>query len=137
MALTNVTQFTLGIDRFIDGAEERRKDITRAVALEGLGGVVRDTRVDTGRMRGNWQVGEEQRPEGHKPERGQIGGRADPEITERVDAVQLGTGEILKMDGDKVIWLHNGVPYVGVWEREDKMLVGNFERLKTWIRSQR
>lgn len=137
MPLTNITEFTLGISKFVEKSQQRRKNLTRAVALRALSGVVRDTRVDTGRMRGNWQVGEVNPPEGHKPERGQIGGKPDPSITERVDAVELGTRKILKMGGDRTIWLHNGVPYVGVWEREDKMLAGNVEALKTWLRSQR
>ena len=127
MAVTNVRQFEMGLRRFQDRAERRRRGITKAVAIRALEGLVLGTRVDTGRARGNWQTGESRPPEGH-----------DDRIADRggTSTISIGGRQILAMEGDDVIWLHNGVPYIGILEDKDKMLVGTVEALRTWIRSQ-
>ncbi len=128
MAVTsNLAQFQLGIRRFERKAEERRKGITKAVALRALQGLVSGTRVDTGRARGNWQLGEGAPPEGF-----------DESKTDKTGSSTIGIGsrEILAMEGDEVIWLHNGVPYIGVLEDKDKMLAGNVQALRAWLKAQ-
>lgn len=127
MALTNVREFTLGIDQFVEETEERRADITKAVTLRGLRGVVLGTRVDTGRARGNWQVAEGDPPVGHDPN------RFDP-----TGGVTLseGSAAIGSASGKDVIWLHNGVPYIEILEQWDSMLEGTYQSLVTWLRSQ-
>lgn len=134
---TNVREFTLGIDQFRKLAENQRRQRTKVVAMQGLRELVAGTRADTGRARGNWQAGETRAPSGFLPGRAAPGFRDDGEITERVDPIKVEGDKVLAMDGDDIIWLHNGVPYIGVLEDKDKMLVGTYESLKTWIRSQR
>jgi hypothetical protein len=135
MALTNVREFTVGLDAFVEEADERRRQIAKAVGIRALSGVVLGTRVDTGRARGNWQVQEGAPPEGHDPLAfhptggGLPGGRSK-------DSVAEGTQVVLQASGDDVIWLHNGVPYIHILEDLDKMVEVTVELLKTWIGTQ-
>ena len=125
MAATNIRQFRAGIKRFRKMAEQRRKDRVKAVALRVFSGAVQGTRVDTGRLKGNWQIGEGRPPEGELD-------RQDP--TGRATLAE-GQRKIMAVSGDDIIWLHNGLPYAVVWEREDKMLATNIEAVRTWLES--
>jgi hypothetical protein len=128
MAVTsNLAQFQLGIRRFEQRAEDKRRDIFRAVGMEALRGLVMGTRVDTGRARGNWQAAEGAPPSGAIE-------RLDPTGQQ---AIGVEGRTVLAASGSAVLWLHNGVPYIGVLESKDKMLVGNVERLKAWLEAQR
>lgn len=125
MAATNLLQFQAGLKAFEGLAEEKRRNRVKAVALRALRGVVMSTRVDTGRARGNWQVGETQPPTGTVDRNDKEGGRT-------IAAESRG---ILTASGDDIIWLHNGVPYAGVLEDKDAMVAGTVEGLRTWLRS--
>lgn len=131
MALTNVTQFNLGIDRFIEDSEEKFRKMVRIVGLEALRRLILATRVDTGRMRANWQVTEGQPAVGAVERFDQAGSMGT------VDTLAVESRNVLAATGKAVIWIHNGVKYVGVYERKDKMLVGTHAAMETWIRSQR
>lgn len=47
---------TLDLSRFVDKTLARLNRVKRAVALELFTSIVYDTPVDTGRLRGNWQI---------------------------------------------------------------------------------
>ncbi len=134
MALTNVREFNLRISEHPDRVDERHAEITKAVAVRALTDVTLGTRFDTGRARGNWQVQEGAPPEGFDAAaydpigRGIEGGSAR-------DPIEEGTDVILESTGRDIIWIHNGVPYIGVLERLDKMLVGTVSALRTWLGS--
>lgn len=125
MALTNVTTFNAGLKKFGTLARETKNKRVRAVALRIFSGAVQGTRFDTGRLKGNWQVGEGSPPSGTVE-------REDPNGTETLSE---GARKIQGMSGEDVIWLHNGLPYAVVWEKEDKMLAGNVEAVRTWLES--
>lgn len=127
MATTNVREFRLGIGEFISEADDRRKELTKVVAMRGLRDVVLGTRVDTGRARGNWQVDEGNPPTGQVERLDQTGG-----VT-----IAAGANEIGGASGKDIIWLHNGVPYIDILEGWDGMVVGAYEALRTWIGSLR
>jgi len=135
MALTNVREFTLGLDAFVEEVDEARRGKTKAVTLRALSGVVLGTRVDTGRARGNWQVQEGSPPEGHDPlayhpsGEGIAGGHV-------VVSDDVGEQVILGASGDDIIWLHNGVPYILILEDLDAMVEVTVESLRAWIQSQ-
>lgn len=136
MAMTNVREFTLSLERRADEAEELHAQRTRAVALRALSDVVLGTRVDTGRTRGNWQVGEGTPPEGHDPGAYDPSGRGVEGGSAR-DPIAQGTQAIGAASGRDIIWLHNGVPYIGILERLDKMVTGTVAALRTWLGSRR
>ena len=98
------------------------EELTRAVWLDLFSGVINDTRVDLGRMKGNWQttVG--------APAKGEID-RLDKSGAETIRDMQSKIGGV-----NEVTYLTNNVPYVGVWERRDGMVARNLARIETNIR---
>lgn len=127
MALTNIREFVLGIEAEKKNTKKAIQNRTKAAALFGLRNLVLGTRVDTGRARGNWQVGEGDPPQGHFPMRFDPSGQA---------TIAEGSTEILSVDGDKIIWIHNGVPYIEFLEDLDHMLEGTYQALQTWLMTQ-
>ena len=127
MADSNIREFTLWVQREAEMGIERHRDLVRATALRALRGVVMSTRVDTGRARGNWQMTEGAPAQGYDEE------RKDPS-----GGPTIGVGSIVAAaaNGKDVIWLHNGVPYIGILEDMDKMVAGNVAALQTWWDSQ-
>lgn len=134
MALTNIREFKLGLERAADEAEEHHAQLVKATGMQALSNVVLGTRVDTGRARGNWQVAEGVPPEGHDPNAYDAEGRGVPGGSAR-DAIAEGQQAIAGASGRDIIWLHNGVPYIGILEGLDKMVAGTVEALRTWWRS--
>lgn len=126
MAATNIREFTLGIDQFVDDAEDVRRKRVKAVSLRVVRDVVLGTRVDTGRMRGNWQTTVQQPATGYDPERKDKEGQA---------TIGEGTSAVMSSSGDEMIWMHNGVPYVFVWEDRDRMVEGAVQAATTYLAS--
>jgi len=96
-------------------------EVIRATKISLFNGVIRDTRVDTGRMRGNWQC--------------TTGSMAVGEI-ERLDRAGTGPEADVRntVKPDTVDFLTNNVPYVEVWEQRDGMVVKNVARIERNIR---
>lgn len=72
----------------------------RAIALELFGSIIKDTPVDTGRARGNWQTS--------------IGSPATDEVDRNGSAPALSEleAELPAFKGGKVIYLSNVLPYI-------------------------
>lgn len=119
-----VREFTLGLKEHADRLDVDINALSHAVALRALNGVVLGTRVDTGRARGNWQVGVGTPPEGFDQDLKDKDGGA---------TIGRGAGVIGDWKADQIIWLHDGVPYIGILESWDKMVEGNLEALSTWL----
>ena len=129
MATTNFREFALGVRHSVGEFDSARRARCRAVGLRGLRGLVLNTRVDTGRARGNWQttVG--------RPATGQIE-RNDAAGSEgSVDTVAVESVAVLEWDADDPLWFHNGVDYIEILEGKDKMLAGTVNELRQWLRS--
>jgi hypothetical protein len=101
-------------------------EFSRAVVIALFNGVIRDTRVDTGRLRGDWQtttgspaMAEAQRED--KIPQGVDGGAAQEEV---VDGVRSET----------VNYLTNNMPYSEVYEQADGMVARNVARLSRIIK---
>lgn len=96
-------------------------ETVRAVKIATFNGVIDDTRVDTGRLKGNWQI--------------TTGRMADSEI-ERSDK----TGSNVKAEvsagvtTDNIDYLVNNLPYAEVWEERDGMISKNVARLERNIK---
>jgi hypothetical protein len=92
-------------------------EVMRAVKISLFNGVIRDTRVDTGRMRGNWQC--------------TTGSMAVNEIP-RLDRAGTGPEADVKntVKSDSVDFLTNNVPYVEIWEQRDGMVAKNVARIE-------
>lgn len=138
---TSVRSFRIAVTKRVkESTEERPKQIVRATGLYAIRNLIFGTRVDTARARGNWQVTLGDPAEGYDPDVGDISGNPREEgrgvPSRRRDALK--EGEAVVMDaGFDLIWMHNGVPYIGILEQKDKMLAGTVEAIKTWLASQR
>lgn len=123
---SNVREFNAAIARHAPRPEERMTLLLRAASMRGLQGLVLGTRVDTGRARGNWQVTEDAPAQGYQEElKDKAGG----------ETIARGSRVALHATLDRMVWIHNGVPYIGYLEQLDKMLAGTFGALTTWAES--
>lgn len=91
--------------------------VSRAVKISLFSGIIQDTRVDTGRLRGNWQTS--------------TGAPKLAEV-ERLDK----TGELAISEAAEnvtafgVDYMTNNLPYAYVWEEEDGMVSKNLARVE-------
>lgn len=116
-----MSSFTIDIERFARKTRSTVDEAARAIKIELFNSVVMDTRVDTGRLRGNWQTTT------GSPARGEIE-RLDPAGTQTTSDVQA------TVRGDTVDWLTNNLPYAAVWEERDGMVARNMVRVDQIIR---
>lgn len=61
---TNIVEFSANFDKFAENSAMLAMQQVRKVALDILRGVLRKTPVDTGLLRGSWQVGLNRTPSG-------------------------------------------------------------------------
>lgn len=91
-------------------------EVCRAIKIELFSSVVDDTRVDTGRLRGNWSI-REGSPNTTKLKRTDKSGSI---VKGRIDAVA---------SPDGVTYFTNNLPYAGVYEKKDAMIGKNVARV--------
>ena len=91
----------------------------RAIKIELFNGVIRDTRVDTGRLRGNWQTTT------RVPATGEI---------ERTDEFGAVAEVHQNVTGHGVDYLTNNLNYAEVWEERDGMIARNVARIDRIVR---
>lgn len=92
-------------------------ELARAVKIETFSGIVSDTRVDTGRLRGNWQIQDNEAPTGELDRTDKSGATVNSEI-------ERGASE------DGLTFFVNNLPYAEVYEEEDAMVGRNASRMK-------
>lgn len=114
-------------DQWAEKTETTLDQLARVVVIKLFTGIIMDTRVDTGRMRGNWQtsVGAPILFETQNTDRqsiGQTGGKAYDDVMREVTS------------GD-VVYLTNNVPYVAFWEQHDGMVAKNILRIQSNIKT--
>jgi hypothetical protein len=82
---------------------------------------VSDTRVNTGRLRGNWQIQE------NTPATGEIDrlDKSGATVTREIEQ---------KSTPDGLTYLANNLPYAAVYEEKDGMVQRNVERAKANIK---
>lgn len=130
---SNIRDFTLGLDRFAKEIDENVEKVHRAVALEGLNGVVRMTPVDTGRARANWQVTQD------------VPATGDTEATDKGGGATINTGNaaIGQAPAYSVTYLTNNLDYIETLEGGSSkqapagMLSVTFNRLNAWLARRR
>lgn len=94
----------------------------RGIKIELFNAVILDTRVKTGRLRGNWQTSTGQ------PETG---------TTERLDpSGSAASAEVVAtVKGDTVDYITNNLPYAEVYEEKDAMIGRNVARIRQIVRN--
>ena len=113
--------FTLDIKKFAEKTNSNLGEASRAIKISLFNGIIRDTRVDKGRLRGNWQTStgapiETEIDRVDKVEQGIDGGSAMQEVLDNVEAVSKD-------------YLTNNLPYAKVWDDEDGMVDKNMARI--------
>lgn len=114
---------TISIGEWVRKTNRNLDQTVRGIKISLFNGVILDTRVDTGRMRGNWQTST---------------GRPVLAETSRLDpSGASATAEVVStVKAQDVDYLSNNVPYVGVWEERDGMVKRNMARITTILREE-
>ena len=122
--------FTEQIRQFEQAAIAETDEVRKAISIELLSSVVRDTSVDTGRARGNWQISEDSPVTQDIDREDQAGSAPLNEIAGKVDQSA--------MDSD--LYLSNNLSYIERLEEgysgqaPEGMLRRNFSRITQIIR---
>jgi hypothetical protein len=110
-------------------AKDRGLDIEqlgKAVKLEVFRRVVINTRVDTGRLKGNWQITSDNPASDEVDKFDQTpGGEAAIDFFLNADQTIEGIG---------LTYLTNNLPYAEVWEERDGMVISAVSDLKRIVR---
>ena len=96
--------------------------LCRAVKIDLFSSVIMDTRVDTGRLRGNWQTST------GAPKFAEID-RLDKEGTAAIAEV------VQNVTAFGVDYLTNNLPYAQVWEDEDGAVEKNILRVENNVKN--
>jgi len=120
MGVTNLTTFTLDVDKALDGIKADVNQFKRLIAFDLLGRIVERTPVDTGRARANWQVSINAPviTEVRYPNKESIPeGKSESVIAE---SVKLEGGIVIAdVELGEDIWITNNLPYIEVLEQGD------------------
>ncbi len=113
--------FSIDISQFARNCNSTLGEACRAIKIELFSSVIMDTRVDTGRMRGNWQTS-----------------TGSPILTETERLDKPGGPTVAEAEQNvtdfEVDYMTNNVPYAVVWEERDAMIAKNMLRITRNIR---
>jgi hypothetical protein len=119
-----MSTFMANIEGFAKATNATLDEASRAIVLALFSGIIQDTRVDTGRLRGNWQTSVGQPATGDRD-------RLDPNgtaaTTEAVNTIEPG----------QINYLTNNLPYALVWEQQDGMVARNMQRIQRTVEEAR
>jgi hypothetical protein len=109
--------FSSDIKAYAKKTNQKAASVANAVKLKLFTGIILDTRVDTGRLRGNWQTST-----GY-PKYGVI----DRDDKSGSAAVQEAISNVTTNGVD---YMTNSLPYAEVWEEKDGMVAKNITRIE-------
>lgn len=113
--------FKINVAKFSKATKSTIAEASRAIKISLFNGVIRDTRVDTGRLRGNWQASTG-KPITVTIERFDKSGNT---VTAEVSSVVSAFG---------VDYITNNLFYAPVWNERDGIIDKNIARLRRNIR---
>ncbi len=113
--------FSVDIAKFAAKTNSTLGEACRAIKIELFSSVILDTRVDTGRMRGNWQTSTGTPIEVETD-------RLDKSGSEAISEVQNNITDF------EIDYMTNNVPYAVVWEERDAMILKNMLRIERNLR---
>jgi len=115
--------FSIDISKFAKKTNSSLDEACRAIKISLFNSIIMDTRVKTGRLRGNWQTST------GSPITDSSLIRRDPsgsETTREVEQKVTGIGT--------VDYFTNNLPYAEVWEEKDGMMSKNLARISRIVR---
>lgn len=118
--------FSSDIDKFAKKVNASADEVSRVIPIALFNGVILDTRVDTGRLRSNWQTTTNSPATNildrkDKIPKGVMGGDAMKDVINEVKAFS-------------VTYLTNNLPYAVVYEELDGMIAKNMTRINRNIK---
>ena len=113
--------FSADIRNFAKKTNSTLDEASRAIKISLFSSVILDTRVDTGRLRSNWQT---------------TTGSPRYDTTERLDTEgSMAISEVENtVQGDTVDYMTNNLPYAEVWEEQDSMVAKNMARIDRTVK---
>jgi hypothetical protein len=116
-----MSSFADQVKAFANKTNSRLDQSSRAIKLGLFSGIIRDTRYDTGRLRGNWQTS-----------------TGSPKLAE-VDRLDPSGNEAINEAAENVTafgidYMTNNLPYAEVWEEKDGMIAKNVARIDRIIK---
>ena len=118
--------FEKDLERFAKATDITIDEALRSIKIDLFSGIIISTRVDTGRLRGNWQTSN---------------GSPNLSTIERLDEITKdehgGDAEaevIATVKGDTTDYLTNNLPYAEYWEEQDGMIAKNMQRVDRFIK---
>jgi hypothetical protein len=118
--------FDVDLSKFINKTNQSADKIIRSIKLDLFSSVIIATRVDTGRLRGNWQTST---------------GSPILSTTERLDKTEQGVGggaaieDVMStVQGYTVDYMTNNLPYAAVYEEKDGMIAKNMARIERIVK---
>lgn len=112
-----MSRFSVDVKKFAEKTKSNLGEASRAIKLGLFSGVIRDTRVRTGRLRGNWQTST------GSPITTETS-RLDPSGSQAISEAEQKVTEF------GVDYMTNNLPYALVWEERDGMVVRNMNRIR-------
>jgi len=114
---------TISIGEWAKKSRLSLDEAARGIKISLFSGVIRDTRVDTGRLRGNWQT---------------TTGSGATGIIDRMDTSgSAATTEVQATVGaDTVDYITNNLPYARIWNERDAIIDKNLARLQQNVRTE-
>ena len=108
--------FAADISGFVRKTGMKTEQVCRAVKISLFNSVIMATRVDTGRLRGNWQT---------------TTGAPNMSTTDRLDpSGQAASAEVrANVKAFTVDYMTNNLPYAEVYEEKDGMVARNMARI--------
>ena len=112
--------FSSDISKYARKTIDDAGKVSRASKLALFSGVIRDTRVDTGRLRGNWQTST------GSPKMVEIE-REFPKGTPDDELIKEPMANVTAFGAD---YMTNNLPYAVVYEEKDGMVAKNMARVE-------
>ena len=109
------------LDKLAETMGKSIDQVARGVKIKLFNGVIRDTRVDTGRLRGAWTT---------------TTGKPAKESIDRLDpnGNQASSDVTKTVKGDTIDWIVNTLPYAEIWNNRDGIIDKNVARLERNIK---
>lgn len=112
--------FSVDIAKFARKTKSSLEEASRAIKISLFNGIVMDTRVDTGRLRGNWQT------------------TTGQPVTMAIDRIDPQGQMVMAQIAQNVTpigidYMVNNLPYAAVWEEQDGMIAKNMARIQRTV----
>lgn len=99
-----MSTFAIDVKKFVSKAEDRMEGLVRAIVIELFTSVIMDTPVDTGRLRGNWQISIREPKTGTVNVTDPSGGNTVKKVEDLVAGADISASDIQ-------FFLSNNLPY--------------------------